>query len=293
MKIILNSILNKRPFIYDTRPFVETLFKEDATNKDYTTLCIKSNRNIISARIVAKSLAVIAGIEVMKEIFHYRDRNIVVKTHFKDGDIIKPGEELCKIRGKTSSILQAERIALNVLQRMSGVATETFSLCKLVKGTKVRILNTRKTTPGMRYLEKYATTVGGALNHRLNLADGILIKENHIMAAGSIKKAVEYALHNKPDHLLIEVEVKNIPELKEVLSLPVDIIMLDNFSLDKISAAVRITNRRKPLEVSGNVTAKNIRKISLTGVDYISVGAITHSAKASDFSLLLYDDIYD
>jgi nicotinate-nucleotide pyrophosphorylase (carboxylating) len=293
MKITLSSILNRKPTVYDTRPFVAALFREDGADNDLTTRCTAPNRRNVTAKIIAKEAGVLAGLDVMKEIFHFRDRSLRIHTDFHEGDAVKEKDTVCVVRGRTASILQSERVALNVLQRMSGVATEAKKLCSLVSGTKAKLLNTRKTIPGMRYLEKYASTVGGAVNHRLSLSDGILIKENHIMAAGSLKQAVLEAWKRKPANILIEVEVKNLRELREALDLPVDLVMLDNFDPATVRKAVRMTAGRKPLEVSGNVRAGNIRTYALAGVDYISVGAITHSAHALDFSLLVYDEYYD
>ncbi len=293
MKIVLHSILNKNSYVYDYKAFLKGLFKEDETDNDLTTRFTAKNNKIVIAKIIAKESGVLAGIEILKDIFHLRDKGIMIKMHFKDGDEIKDKEVICTLKGRTTSILQSERIALNVLQRLSGVATEAHKLCTLIKGTKVRLLNTRKTLPGMRYLEKWATTVGGAVNHRLNLADGILIKENHIIAAGSITKAVMSVYKQKPKNILIEIEVKDLDELREALRLPVDLIMLDNFNLHNIRKAVQITDGLKPLEVSGNVSHHTIKDIAEAGVDYISVGKITHSARALDFSLLIYDEFYD
>ena len=293
MKIVLQSILNTKPFVYDYRNFIGDLFREDRSADDLTTRYTAHGKRTVNAKIVAKERGILAGMNVLRDIFHYRDRSVGVSLLFPDGAEVAEKDVICELSGRTESILQSERIALNVLQRMSGVATETAGLVGLVRGTACRLLNTRKTIPGMRYLEKYATTVGGAMNHRLNLADGILIKENHIMAAGSISNAVTQAWKRKPANILIEVEVRDLTELEEAAALPVDLVMLDNFALETVRKAVELNKGRKKLEVSGNVTAKNIRSIAETGVDYISVGAITHSAHSLDFSLLLYDNIYD
>ena len=290
MKIKLQSILNRKPYVYDYRGFISELFREDMTSRDLTTRFTALASAASSARIVAKEDGVAAGLEIVRDVFLFRDRSLQVSLKFKDGDTVKDREVVCAIKGRTVSILQSERIALNLLQRLSGVATETSRLVGLISGTGARLLDTRKTTPGMRYLEKYAVTAGGGLNHRLNLGDGILIKENHIAASGSLTAAVKNAWSRKPRHILLEVEVKNLKELAEAFGLPVDLIMLDNFGLDMIKEAVDLRNRSgkgKKMEVSGNVTGLNIRAIAETGVDYISVGAITHSARALDFSLLL------
>jgi nicotinate-nucleotide pyrophosphorylase (carboxylating) len=293
MKIVLQSILNRKKFVYHYRGFIAGLFAEDRAGNDLTTRYTAHQDGTVTARIIAKESGVLAGMAVLRDVFHFRDSSVGVSLLYQDGAAVAEKDVICELSGRTTSILQSERIALNILQRMSGVATETARLVELVKGTPCRLLNTRKTIPGMRYLEKYATTVGGALNHRLNLSDGILIKENHIMAAGSIRKAVSQAWERKPGHILIEVEVRDLTELEEAVDLPVDLVMLDNFDLETVRKAVALNKGRKKLEVSGNVTAKNIRAIAETGVDYISVGAITHSAHSLDFSLLIYDSIYD
>lgn len=197
------------------------------------------------------------------------------------------GVEVGVVEGSAAGVLAAERLALNLLQRMSGVATEARRLCRLVEGTGARLLDTRKTAPGLRYLDKYAASVGGMLNHRLNLADGVLLKENHIAAAGGLRRAVEAVLRRKPSHLLVEVEVRTLAELEEALGLPVDVVMLDNFPVEDVARGVRLAAGRRPLEVSGGVEEGNIRAYAETGVDYISVGAVTHSVRAMDLSLLV------
>jgi len=293
MYIELKSILNKKPFKFYYKNFLLSLFKEDRTQNDLTTKYIATNPKKVEAKIIAKEKGILAGLEIIKNVFFIEDKSIKFFSDYEDGMLVKPHDIICTLKGPTTSILQSERIALNLLQRLSGVASEASSLVALLKGTKTHLLDTRKTTPGMRYFEKYATTVGGALNHRLNLADGILIKENHIMVAGSISKAVNIAYEKKLKNILIEVEVKNLEEVKEAVNLPVDVIMLDNFSLANTRKAIKIINGRKKVEASGNVNLKTIQAIANTGVDYISVGAMTHSAHSLDFSLLIYDEFYD
>lgn len=293
MYIELQSILNEKSYKFFYKNFLLSLFKEDKTQNDLTTQYIATNSKKVEAKIIAKEKGVLAGLEIIKNVFFIEDKSIKFSSDCKDGMVVKPQDVICTLKGPTTSILQSERIALNLLQRLSGVATEASSLVALLKGTNTHLLDTRKTTPGMRYFEKYATTVGGALNHRLNLADGILIKENHIMAAGSLPKAVKKAYEKKPKHILIEIEVKNLDEVNEALALPVDVIMLDNFTLANTRKAVKIIGGRKKVEASGNVNLKTIQAIANTGVDYISVGAMTHSAHSLDFSLLIYDEFYD
>jgi len=293
MYIELQSILNKKPFKFYYKNFLLSLFKEDKTLNDLTTKYTATNSKKVEAKIIAKEKGIVAGLEIIKNVFFIEDKSIKFFSDYKDGMVVKPKDIICTLKGPTTSILQSERIALNLLQRLSGVASEASSLVALLKGTNAHLLDTRKTTPGMRYLEKYATTVGGSLNHRLNLADGILIKENHIMVAGSLSKAIKMAYEKKLKNILIEVEVKNLEEVKEALTLPADVIMLDNFSLANTRKAVKIISGRKKVEASGNVNLKTIQAIANTGVDYISVGAMTHSAHSLDFSLLIYDEFYD
>jgi nicotinate-nucleotide pyrophosphorylase (carboxylating) len=287
LKLTLKSILNKKSFTYDPHDFLSRLFREDKVENDLTTRYTVSGNRTTIGRIMARETGILAGLGIVKDIFRMIDRSVKFSSPYSDGHAVRKGARVLTIHGRTASILRGERTALNMLQRLSGIATETRRLVRLLKGTQVKLLDTRKTTPGLRYFEKYATAVGGALNHRLNLADGILIKENHITAAGSIHKAVFDAVKRKPGHLMVEVEVRNIPELKEALQLPVNLIMLDNFSLKDIKTAVRLTKGKKLLEVSGGVNAGNIRSLAALGVDYISCGAITHSAKALDLSLLI------
>ena len=257
---------------------------EDTGAEDVTTNAIIPGDHLSRASIIAKSHGTIAGQAYAKEIFTALDKNISYVEQKKDGDRVVPGDIIAGISGRTRAILTGERVALNILQRLSGIATLTRSFVDSARGTRVRILDTRKTTPGMRKMEKYAVTMGGGCNHRSNLSEMALIKENHIAVAGSISKAVEM-VHNVSD-VPVEVEVRTMDELKEALDANVDRIMLDNWDTASMSTAVSFVNGRVPIEASGNMTVERVKEVAETGVDFISVGAITHSAPALDMSLL-------
>lgn len=243
-----------------------------------------------TATVFAGQSGVVAGLNVARRVFHHVDGEILFEARVEDGASVSGGDKVVSLQGRTRGILTAERTALNFLQRLSGIATLTAEFVRLVRGTKAVILDTRKTTPGLRMLEKEAVRVGGGQNHRMGLYDMILLKENHIRAAGGIAAAVVRArehLRSTGRECLIEVEVRNPGELSEALTCDVDRIMLDNMSLANIREAVALTAGRTKLEVSGGVNAGRVAEIAATGVDYISVGALTHSAKALDLSLLL------
>ncbi len=240
--------------------------------------------------LVAKQVGVIAGLEVAALVFAAVDTAIQFTPLVNDGDRVTRGTVVARVFGPARSILTAERTALNFLQRMSGIATDTRRFVDAVAGTRAVILDTRKTCPGLRLLDKWAVRLGGAQNHRTGLYDMVLIKDNHIAAAGGITQAVRKARERAPKGILIEVEVKSLQELDEALALGVDRIMLDNMSLDDIREAVRRVQGRVKLEVSGGVTLSTVTKIAATGVDYISVGALTHSPQALDISLELYPE---
>lgn len=263
---------------------------EDIGDGDITTISIVPENQNSSGYVIAKQNGILAGINVFENVFKYIDDSVKAEKIKKDGEYLKSGDKIIEIKGKTSSILKGERTALNFLGHLSGIATVTSGYVEEIKDTGVKILDTRKTKPGMRLLEKMAVKMGGGVNHRAGLYDMILIKENHIESAGSIEKAfekaVKYRNKYKPD-IKIEIEIKNLEELKAVSGFPVDFIMLDNFNLENMKKAVEIIGGKIKLEVSGNVTLNNVKKIAQTGVDFISVGALTHSAKNFDFSLLL------
>ncbi|MDZ4165444.1 MAG: carboxylating nicotinate-nucleotide diphosphorylase [Smithellaceae bacterium] len=268
------------------RDLLLSALAEDLGPADVTTEAIVGENESGVAEAVAKSEMVAAGLFLFEEAFLCLDPSMDVHCHVHEGDLVQRGDVLVSLEGKLRAILSAERVALNFLQRLSGIATLTRSYVNAVAGTGVKILDTRKTTPGLRSLEKYAVTAGGGYNHRYGLQDGVLIKDNHIWAAGSIAGAISRA--RRVHHLLkIEVEVKNITELEEALSAGADVIMLDNMTTDQMTAAATLVSGRVPLEASGNVTLANVRAIAATGVNFISVGALTHSAPAADISLLL------
>jgi nicotinate-nucleotide pyrophosphorylase (carboxylating) len=267
------------------RNIVQSAIEEDVGATDITTAAALTGEETGKAVAVAKSDVVVAGIDVFRETFLFLDPGMKFKGCCKDGDVVEKGGCIAEISGNLSSMLTAERVALNFLQRMSGIATLTRRYVNEVKGTRANILDTRKTAPGLRYLDKYAVRIGGGHNHRFGLYDGVLIKDNHIAAAGGISKALARVRGRLPHTLKVEIEVKNLQELEEAINSGADVIMLDNMSLEDMGKAVTVTGGRVPLEASGNVTIANVRKIAETGVDFISVGALTHSVPASDISL--------
>ena len=260
---------------------------EDIGHGDITTRATVDPDRDGTAIIVAKEDFVLAGIEVFLEVFLYLEPAIDFSVNFADGDRIKKGETIAEVSGPLATLLTGERVALNLLQRMSGIATLTTKYAEAVSGTKAKILDTRKTTPGLRVLEKYAVTIGGGQNHRFGLFDGVLIKDNHIAAAGSIKKAIAAARKNIPHTLKIEVECATLAQVKEALSAKADIIMLDNMMEKQMKEAVGLIGRKALIEASGNMTLERVKAVAKTGVDFISVGALTHSAKAADISMLV------
>ena len=233
----------------------------------------------------AKESGVLCGIGVAERVFELIDRDIEFTPLKRDGDRIEKGEIIAEVRGKAANVLTGERVGLNLMQRMSGIATRTAEAVAQVEGTGAKICDTRKTTPGLRVVEKYAVKVGGGTNHRFNLADGILIKDNHIVAAGSITNAVRAARANAPHTLKIEVEVETFDELNEALDVGADIIMLDNMSCEDMKKAVGIVNGRAVTEASGNMGDRNLKEVADCGVDLISIGALTHSVRSLDISL--------
>lgn len=258
--------------------------EEDIGFGDITSSLLIPKESKSKAVIIAKEDFIIAGIPFAKKVFSLIDDSVEFNPILNDGVKVKKDDIIAEIYGKTHSILSGERVSLNILQRLSGIATLTNKFVERVSGTKAKIVDTRKTTPCLRFMEKYAVRIGGGENHRFGLFDGILIKDNHIKVVGSITKAVEYA---KKNHYLskIEIEVQNLSELLEAIAAGADIVMLDNMSIDEMKEAVKISNGKIMLEASGGVTLENVKKIAETGVDFISVGAITHSFKASDISL--------
>ena len=259
--------------------------REDITSEVITTNSVMRTPKTGEVELICKQDGIIAGLDVFKRVFTLLDGDTETVFHVKDGDEVKNGDRLGIVRGDIRVLLSGERTALNFLQRMSGIATYTRSVAKLLEGSKTKLLDTRKTTPNMRVFEKYAVRVGGGCNHRYNLSDGILLKDNHIGAAGGVKEAVRMAKEYAPFVRKIEIEVENLDMLREALEAGADIIMLDNMSAEDMKEAVRLTAGRAETECSGNVTKENIAHLADIGVDYISSGALTHSAPILDLSL--------
>lgn len=268
---------------------IDLAFAEDIGDGDHTTLCSIPAAEIGKSRLLIKEEGILAGVEVAKTVFHKLDSSLQMEVYLQDGAVVKPGDVAFIVSGKVQSILQAERIVLNIMQRMSGIATTTNRYVKLLEGTKTKVLDTRKTTPGMRMLEKMAVKIGGGENHRIGLFDMILLKDNHVDFAEGIENAIRGAqqyLKEKDKNLKIEIEVRNFDELSEALRVGgVDRIMLDNFTPEKTREAVKFVNGRVELESSGGITFDTLRQYAETGVDYVSVGALTHSVKSLDMSL--------
>ncbi|MFR8991106.1 MAG: carboxylating nicotinate-nucleotide diphosphorylase [Fusobacterium sp.] len=259
--------------------------KEDISSEDITTNSVMREKKLGTVQLICKQDGVIAGLEIFKRVFELLDRETITKLYFKDGDKVKKGDLLGEVEGDIRVLLSGERTALNYLQRMSGIATYTNNMVKLLEGSSVKLLDTRKTTPNMRIFEKYAVKVGGGNNHRYNLSDGILLKDNHIDAAGGVANAIKMAKEYAPFVRKIEVEVENLDMLKEALEAGADIIMLDNMTPEMMKEAVKLTRGKAVTECSGNITKENIQTIIDTGVDYVSSGALTHSAPILDVSL--------
>ena len=259
--------------------------KEDITSEDITTCSVMPCYCAGEVELICKQDGVVAGLDVFKRVFELLDADTQVEFFCKDGDKVQNGQKLAVVKGDIRVLLSGERTALNYLQRMSGIATYTRNIADMLEGTGTKLLDTRKTTPNMRVFEKYAVKVGGGYNHRYNLSDGILLKDNHIGAAGSVKKAVEMAKEYAPFVRKIEVEVENLEMLKEALQAGADIIMLDNMSPEDMREAVALCKGKAETECSGNVTRENIARLVDIGVDYISSGALTHSSPILDLSL--------
>ena len=262
---------------------------EDMPYGDITTDLLIPQESTSSAVLLAKESGILCGIDVAKRVFEILDSNIKFEKLKTDGDNIQKGNVLAKIQGKTRAILMGERLALNILQRMSGIATFTNMLVQKVKGYRAAVTDTRKTIPLLRMLDKYAVFVGGGKNHRYSLSDAVLIKDNHIKAVGSITEAVKRAKENVPHTMKVEVEVRNMQEFEEALAAGADIIMLDHFTVDEMKMAVEKAEGRVLIEASGNINIDSIEEIAKTGVDIISVGSITHSVKSLDISLDFVD----
>lgn len=271
----------------DIKNIIKNALSEDLGSGDATTDWIIPENMQLKGTLLAKSNGVIAGLDVFVATFKMIDRNIQVDLFIEDGKFVERGEVIARVVGSGRALLSAERVALNLLQRMSGVATQTNKFVNKIKGTKTIILDTRKTAPGLRVLDKMAVKIGGGYNHRFGLFDMVLIKDNHLSAAGSITNAVEKVRASNKNNLKIEVEVKNISELKEAITMKVDRILLDNMSIEQMHEAVKIADGLIPLEASGNITLDNVKEIADTGVNFISSGMLTHSVKAMDISFLI------
>ena len=268
---------------------VNSALTEDVGNGDITADLIP-NDSLASATLITREHAVLSGIAWFNEVFKQLDDTIKIEWQVSDSDVVIPDQTLCQIDGPARSILTGERTAINFLQTLSGTATSVASFVNLIKDTNTKILDTRKTIPGLRLAQKYAVTCGGGLNHRIGLYDAILIKENHILAAGSITAAITQA---KQKHVPVEVEVESLEELEEALAANPDQILLDNFNIAELVKAVSITKDRAKLEASGNIDKHTIRVIAETGVDYISIGALTKHIQAIDFSMRITTDNID
>lgn len=259
--------------------------REDITSEDITTNSVMPEYQLGEVELICKQDGVLAGLEVFKRVFELLDSSTTFDMQVKDGDMVKKGQLLGTIKGDIRVLLEGERTALNYLQRMSGIATYTHSIAVLFEGSKTKLLDTRKTTPNMRVFEKYAVKVGGGYNHRFNLSDGILLKDNHIGAAGGVKEAVHMAQGYAPFVRKIEVECENLQMVSEAVEAGADIIMLDNMDKETMKEAIRIIDGRAKTECSGNVTKENVANLIDLGVDYVSSGALTHSAPIMDLSL--------
>ena len=265
--------------------FIKMALEEDINSEDVTTNSVMPHYKKGQVELICKEDGIVAGLQVFQRVFQLLDPKTEVVFDVQDGEVVQKGQHMATVVGDIRVLLSGERTALNYLQRMSGIATYTNKLVKLLEGTKTTLLDTRKTTPCMRIFEKYAVTVGGGSNHRYNLSDGVLLKDNHIDAAGSVKAAVLAAKAYAPFVRKIEVETESLEQVQEALEAGADIIMLDNMTPDMMAEAVKLIDGRAKTECSGNITKENIEKITAIGVDYVSSGALTHSAPILDISL--------
>lgn len=266
-------------------PLILSAIKEDITSEDVSTNCVMPTAQAGEVDLICKQDGIICGLQVFERVFHLLDENTKVEFYVKDGDAVEKGQLMAKVHGDIRVLLSGERTALNYLQRMSGVATYTHSVAALLDGTKTKLLDTRKTTPNNRIFEKYSVRIGGGNNHRYNLSDGVMLKDNHIGAAGGVKKAIAMAKEYAPFVRKIEVETENLEMVKEAVEAGADIIMLDNMTHEEMETAMKLIDGKAEVEVSGNVTKENIAKLVDLGVDFISSGALTHSAPIMDISL--------
>jgi nicotinate-nucleotide pyrophosphorylase (carboxylating) len=269
----------------NVQSLIQTALNEDIGSGDITTDNLIPSDLEGSGTIIAKEKMVLAGIDVARQVFHELDPEIVFQPLATDGATIETRQTIANLRGRLASLLKAERTALNFLQRLSGIATHVRSYVRLAGNTATQIVDTRKTTPGWRVLEKYAVRVGGAQNHRMGLYDGVLIKDNHIAAFGGIKPAIEHIRKHVSHLIKIEVEVTNMDEVKEAVEAGADIIMLDNMNVEQARSAIKFINKKVVVEVSGGIQKKNLKEMIDTGVDIISIGALTHGARSVDISM--------
>ncbi|MBQ7432893.1 MAG: carboxylating nicotinate-nucleotide diphosphorylase [Lachnospiraceae bacterium] len=266
-------------------PLIESALREDISSEDVSTNAVMPHPQAGKVDLICKEDGIICGLQVFEKTFQILDESAEVRFYVEDGDTVKKGQLMAEVYGDIRALLCGERTALNYLQRMSGIATYTHSVAALLEGSKTRLLDTRKTTPNNRIFEKYSVTVGGGNNHRYNLSDGVLLKDNHIGAAGGVKEAIAMAKEYAPFVRKIEVEVETLDMVREAVEAGADIIMLDNMSHEEMEEAMRIIAGKAEVEVSGNVTRENIARLVDLGVDYISSGALTHSAPILDISL--------
>ena len=277
--------MNKITMTLNVDHLIKEALQEDISSEDVTTNAVMKEAVTGEVQLICKQDGVVAGLDVFHRVFEILDENVKTDFYCKDGDEVKKGELMGIITGDIRALLSGERVALNYLQRMSGIATYTHSVAMLLEGTKTKLLDTRKTTPNCRVFEKYAVRIGGGCNHRYNLSDGVLLKDNHIGAAGSVAKAVAMAKEYAPFVRKIEIEVETMEQVKEAVEAGADIIMLDNMTPEMMKEAVELIAGRAQTECSGNITKENIAKILETGVDFVSSGALTHSAPILDISM--------
>jgi nicotinate-nucleotide pyrophosphorylase (carboxylating) len=269
----------------EAKRLIRQALSEDTEGEDITTKAIIPADHTSEAELIAKGSFVVAGLPFVAEVFRACSRLLKLEPLVEEGARVRKSDVIARVSGKTSSLLEGERVALNIFQRLCGIATLTSKFVEKVEGLPCKVMDTRKTSPGMRFMDKYAVKVGGGTNHRMGLYDGILVKDNHIRAAGGIAPAVKLAKKVKKRGRPVEVETTTLDEVREALEAGADIIMLDNMTVDEMKKAVKLAKGKAQLEASGNVTLKNIREIAETGVDFISVGALTHSAPAADISM--------
>ena len=277
--------MNKITIKLQADHLIQEALKEDISSEDVSTNAVMKEAVRGEVDLICKQDGIVAGLDVFGRVFQLLDENVETELYCRDGDEVKNGQLMGKVTGDIRVLLSGERVALNYLQRMSGIATYTNSVAKLLEGTGTKLLDTRKTTPNMRIFEKYAVRVGGGYNHRYNLSDGVLLKDNHIGAAGSVTQAVKMAKEYAPFVRKIEIEVENLDMVREAVEAGADIIMLDNMSTEEMREAIRIIDGRAETECSGNVTKENIGRLTELGVNYISSGALTHSAPILDISM--------